>query len=524
MHQIRRSLSLRTGMDTSCALPNELWDDILGYVTKHDLKTLRLASRWHLGNLASPKLFTTAYIAARRGVIDALAGLASHPVLRHHVQSFVFDCSYLDPEIHGGSFAKDWSRVVEIVHENKELALAFAQQEYIQTYELRTALEQAFKTFPNVKKIVYADMARTACLPGDDPGSVTSLLDTGHPLLQRLLTGKFRKRVAQCCLVGVTSCCLGGKCGKTPLNFYRRQYGGFATMLEVMKRHKLDSLSELSFGSSAAAPDTAGIPFFFFDKKECAFDLLLHSAWRLRKLDLTICFPSIQKRSWRPDLGQSTANREFNYKGFKQLIKSAKRLEELHLSGEVDVATLSLGKFWPDQTLGSLKTLHLRTTEASYNKLSKLIWCNRHTLHHLQLDDFNLVTQGWPSIRHFVRKHAPNLNVVYGYTWFQSVPRSIRWSPRNVSASTDWLDSDIVADGVEEEDDPEDGSYSDGSDFEGTEKIVDYPPTEGSSSDLHTQDSEFDEVSKMTKTLKIESDTESLASDGDDLFSPLRQS
>ena len=467
-------------MDTSCALPNELWDDILGYVNKDDLKTLRLAGRWHLGNLASPKLFTTAYLAARRGVIDALAGLASHPVLRHHVKSFVFDSSYLDPEIYGESYGHDWRRVVETVHDNKELALAFAQQEYIQTYELCAALEQAFDAFPNVKKIVYADMARTACLPGDNLGSVTSLLDAGHPLLQRLWSGKFRKRVAQCCL--------SGKCGKTPLNFYRRQYAGFATMLEVMKRHELELLSELSFGSDAAAPDTAGIPFFFFDKKESTFDLLFHSASRLRKLDITICFPCFQKRSSRPDVGQSTANRGLNYRGLKQLLKSAGRLEELYLSGEVDVATLSLGKFWPDKTLGSLKTLHLRTTEASYDKLSKLIWSNRHTLRHLQLDDFNLCTEGWPSICRFVQKHAPNLNVVYGYTWFQSVTRSITWSPKDVSASTKSLDSNIIADGVGEEDDPEDGSYSDGSDFEGSENI--------------------------------ESDTESLQSDGDDLSLP----
>ena len=505
-------------MDTSRVLPNELWDDILGYVTKRDLKTLRLAGRWHLADLASPKLFTTAYIAARRGVIDALAGLASHSVLRHHVKTFVYDSSYLDPEIYGELSGNDWSNAGEAVHGDKALALAFAHQEYIRKYELRPALEQAFDAFPNIEKIVYADMARTACLPGDTLGSavtsfldstVTSLLGSNHPHLRRLLTGKFRKRVFKCCLTG--------ECMNKHLNFYRRQYGGLAILLEVMDVHELDSLSELSFGSSAAAPSTAaGIPCFFLDKNARTFPHLLHSVWRLRKLDLTLCFPSLQQGPLRPDVGLSTATRGLDYAGLKRLLEYAEQLEELHLSGEVDVATLSLENFWPDQTLASLKTLHLRTTEATYAKLSSLIWCNRHTLRHLQLDDFNLVTEGWPSISNFIQQHAPNLNVVYGYTWFQSITRSITWSSKDVSASTDSFDSDVVADGVEEEDDPEDGSYSDGSDFEITEKIVGYQPKAGSPGDLHTNDSEYDDVFKVVKTLKVESDTESFESDSDD--------
>ena len=500
-------------MDTSEVLPNELWDDVLGYVTKHDLKTLRLAGRWHLATLASSKLFTTAYIAARRGAIDALAGLASHAILRHHVKTFVFDSSYLDPEIHGELSGDDWSKAVEAVHGNKELALAFAHQEYIQTYELRPALENAFEAFPNIKKIVYADMARTACLPGDILGSVSSILDPNHPHLQRLLTGKFRKRVFKCCLEG--------ECGKKHLNFYRRQYSGLATMLEVMDQHELESLIELSFGSNAAAPCTAGIPCFFFDKTARTYPPLLHSVWRLRKLDLTLCFPSLERIVPRPNVGQSTTDRTCNYAGLKQLLEYAGGLEELYLSGEVDIATLSLDKFWPDRPLRSLRTLHLRTIEASSYKFSNLVWCNRYTLQHLLLDDFNLVTEGWPLMFNFIQKHAPDLDVVYGYTWFQSVTQSITWSPKDVSASTDLFDSDIVADGVNEKDDPEDGSYSDGSDFEKTQKVVGYQPKAGSSSDLHTKDTEYDDVFEVVKTLKVESDTEPLEYDTDESVSDL---
>ena len=499
-------------MYAAYALPNELWYDILDYVTKHDLKSLRRAGRGHLANLATPKLFTTAYIAARRGVIDALAGLASHPVLRHHVKAFVFDSSYLDPVIHGPVSGNDFRNAVEVVHENKGLALAFAQQEYIQTHELHTALEEAIEAFPNIEKIVYADMARTACLPGDRLGADTSLLDTNHPLLQRLSAGKFRKSVSECCLAG--------ECGKKHLNFYRRQYGGFASLLQAMSSQKLEFLKELSFGSNAAAPLTAGIPCFFLDQNASTFGDLLFRVGCLRKLDITLCFPSLPQGPLRPDIGLSTANRGLDYNGLKKLLKSAGSLEELYLSGEVDVATLSLDKLWPNQTLGSLRTLHLRTTEASYDKLSRLIWCNRHTLKHLLLDDFNLFTEGWPSVSDFVQNHAPDLNVVYGYTWYKCVTRTITWSPKDVLAPTDSMDSDMEVD-LEEEGDPEDGSYSDGSDFETTYMIVDHQPKASSSSDFDTTDGEYDDVYEAVKDLKDESDTDSLEFMSDGSVSPI---
>ena len=491
-------------MDTSCTIPNELWDDILGYVTKRDLKTLRLAGRWHLATLATPRLFTTAYISARRGVIDALARLATHSVLRHLVRTFVFDSSYLDPEIHGELSGNDWSGAVEVVHDDKDLALAFAQQEYIHTFELRSALKQAFEAFPNIEKIVYADMSRTACLPGDELSSVTSLLDPYNPLLRRLSTGRFRKRVF--------TCCLAESCGKRHLSFFRRQYSGLAILLEVMDLYKLDSLNELSFGSSAAAPHTAGIPDFFLDKTAKTFRPLLHHVWRLRKLDITLFFPSLERGFLRPQTGQSTAGRGIDFAGLKQLLEHAGTLEELRLSGEMNVATLSLDNCWPDQTLGSLKTLHLTTTEASFVKLSNLIWCNRHTLKHLQLEDFNLLSEAWPSVSQFIQKHAPNLNVVYGFTWVKSVARPISWSPRDVSA----LGNDVVLNPFEDEDDPEDASYSDGSDFDISRTIVGYQSRAASSpGGLHSPDGEYEDVFKVVKSLRVESEAESLEFDSD---------
>jgi hypothetical protein len=58
-------------------LPNETWLQILGYCSKRDLKVLRLTSKKDFEILASALLFTTAYVAARRGVLDIFIKLTT---------------------------------------------------------------------------------------------------------------------------------------------------------------------------------------------------------------------------------------------------------------------------------------------------------------------------------------------------------------------------------------------------------------------------------------------------------------
>jgi len=57
-------------MDAPATLPNELWFQILGHLNKQDLKALRLCGKRHLTTLSASLLFTTAHVAARRGVLD----------------------------------------------------------------------------------------------------------------------------------------------------------------------------------------------------------------------------------------------------------------------------------------------------------------------------------------------------------------------------------------------------------------------------------------------------------------------
>lgn len=487
-------------------LPNEVWDLVLGYLTKRDLKNLRLTGRWHFGNLASPKLFTTAYFAARRGVVDALAGLANHSTLRHHVKVFIFDSSYLDPDIHGEPSGDDWSEVVEVIHEDKRLALAFAHQEFIQTYELRPMLEHALKAFPNIEKVLYAEAPYLSYRPGDMPNRSIPLPGVHQSDLPR---GKFRKRVYPCCLAQ--------ECGRKHSSFYRRQYSGLTTLLKVIEELDLGRVSELSLGLSDGPTYAAGIPEFFFSENAITINPLLSIVKGLRKLDISVSFLSLPSDTVHANAGQSTANIGHKVVGLKRMLARAETLEELYLSGEVNVASPSLENIWPDRALGSLKILRLRTTEASYTELSKLIWCNRHTLKLLQFDDFNLLTEGWPAISKFTQLHAPGLTVVYGYTWFQGITRSVTWSPHRVTASADPPSGDAVDDGTDGNDeDSEDGSYSDGGSFVRTRTVVGYQRKTKMPINPQTDESEYEDEVKDSKRLKDESDYESLEYDSGD--------
>ncbi|KAL2053885.1 hypothetical protein ABVK25_005814 [Lepraria finkii] len=64
-------------MDATTSLPNEIWLEILGYCSKKDLKTVRLTGKKYLEMLVSQQLFTAAYVAARRDVLDIFKKLTT---------------------------------------------------------------------------------------------------------------------------------------------------------------------------------------------------------------------------------------------------------------------------------------------------------------------------------------------------------------------------------------------------------------------------------------------------------------
>ena len=123
-------------------IPNEIWIEILSHVNNTDLKVVRLAGNAELASLASSLLFTTAFIAARKGVLDTFVALTTHQEFRKYVKHIVYDSSFLDPQIIEEHAADKCGT---------QLATMFREQEDILSNHLQPCIEKALKCLPNVK-------------------------------------------------------------------------------------------------------------------------------------------------------------------------------------------------------------------------------------------------------------------------------------------------------------------------------------------------------------------------------------
>ena len=167
-------------MDASTALPNEIWNQIFSYCSKKDLKALRLTGEKHLQTLASAELFTTAYVAARGGVLNIFIKLTTHPVLRHHVKEVLYDTSFFVTPA-GIVLTDGGDRHTD--DEDTRVNTLFREQEHIQTKELFHCFKTALADLSHLRRVVIANLSRTVSLLGDKVG-----LD-GGPLIKRLSAG-----------------------------------------------------------------------------------------------------------------------------------------------------------------------------------------------------------------------------------------------------------------------------------------------------------------------------------------------
>lgn len=201
-------------MDASEILSNETWLQILGYLSKPDLKALRLSMKPHLISLASSLPFTTAYIAARKGVLDTFTNLTTHPIYRAYVKEIVFDSSWIDS-----------ATVAKYANHKTRSALdrLFQEQEDIQANELQTRLKNAFKCLSNVTTVSYADLSQISCLPGDCNDSMWNCDYSDGPLIRRLESNRGPTEIGICCLMDGK----GIGCSDHADQFqYRRRFGG----------------------------------------------------------------------------------------------------------------------------------------------------------------------------------------------------------------------------------------------------------------------------------------------------------
>ncbi len=378
-------------MDASKILPNELWLQAFGYLSKPDLKALRLSADPLFASLASSLLFTTAYIAARRGVLDTFKNLTTHPVFCKYVKEIVFDSSWIDPAtVSRRANGKNGPALTRL----------FEEQEVIQANELQTALENAFKCLSNVRKVSYADLSRISWLPGDNHDSAWDGDYSDGPLLRRLESNLESGEMSLCCFTAEKH----SECPRHNDKFrYRRILGGLVLLLEVLPKYASKTLLQLSLGDRAHSRRDGGIPHWFLWPRTDT--ITLHSSstifHNLQKLELTVS--DVHHAGGHPE------NPEARH--LVQLLSLAENLEELKLTSDGKAAECCL---IDTVTWARLRVLYLKGFEASAEELKDFLQRHTRSLESMTLDCFNLTTGSWRDSGTLIPATNPRLNFILG--------------------------------------------------------------------------------------------------------------
>ena len=414
-------------MDTSKVLPNEVWLHTFAYLSNTDLKTLRLSMDPNLISLASSLLFTTAYIAARKGVLETFTNLTTHPVFRAYVKEVVFDSSWIDPVT-----------VAECANEKFKPALVgfFQQQEAIQGHELRIRLEKAFQCLSHVKKASYADLSRIPCLPGDCNEPTWEYDYSDGPLIRRLESDHRSSKIRLCCLMNERN---AGCSGHGDEFQYRRRFGGLILLLQVLSDHASTTLEQLSLGSRNHACKNGGIPHWFLlsntniDTLYCFPNVF----YGLRKLELSVSIV-YQVEALSSVMTPAQLHPE-HFKGddLANILGLAKNLEELKLTNEPKAPKLRITNILVKHKWSRLRVVYLQGFEAGVCELEEFL--KRHTLslHRLTLDEFNLTSGSWSDFSTIIPVIAPALELLLGYVLHRNRQTKIQY---RLPLSTNYLD------------------------------------------------------------------------------------
>ncbi|KAI4093791.1 MAG: hypothetical protein LQ344_002694 [Seirophora lacunosa] len=144
-------------------LPNELLLEILSHLSGIEHKRLRLVVR-RLKELVTPFVFTTAHIAARRQVFETFRALSNHLELAQHVVEIIYDGSWFDDTIaehHMLATEVPGSYEIPDPESRGKSVEAFLEQERILLQELTSAVHVGIKRFPRLRRLIWADFARS---------------------------------------------------------------------------------------------------------------------------------------------------------------------------------------------------------------------------------------------------------------------------------------------------------------------------------------------------------------------------
>ena len=427
----------------STVLPNEVWLQAFSFLSKRELKVVRLLGIRHLETLASSQLFSTAYLAARRGVMDNFKRITTHHLLRHFIKEVIYDCSWFDPP-DGTSQMRNGSHRITIDCIDRSEAKLFQEHERIQSRELYQALKTAFTNLTHVRRVVCADMSRTVGLPGDEGEDLVNC--NYRPelkgLFSRVESGSRTMELGEHCLVKPNNECSRHK------GVFQRQYEGIFMLLQVLSTTLPPLLDELSLGDGRYSSDTitwhcpllevgssyGGLPNWFFIQEPDGF--LKETGYPifqgLSKLDLTVGAPSKPKEV-NSDFCPAPAAPSL--KGLGTLLSTADHLVDLRLSGQLDTQNLVFNDTFGLKTWNKLRNLELKYFTATYSDLLNFISRHQMSLQTVTLDFFDLLDGRWFDLDFFVSQAIPHLKMVAGWVW----QNGISFDPSDNEKDTTWL-------------------------------------------------------------------------------------
>ena len=400
-------------------VPNEVWIQTLKYLSKRDLKAVRLSGSRYLGSLASSLLFTTAYIAARKAVLNTFIALTTHPEFCNYVKEIVYDSSYISSEV------VRWNS-----HQKCEASLAtfFQEQEDIYGIQLQNALGKAFRSLSNVTRVRYADMSRVATLPGDCDFSTGERHNyEEEPLIYRiefipltLCSFKCRVEPAAACEHFENNDEIGDK------------YSGFVDLMQALSSSAAIEVSNLSLGKRNHAAGTGGISYWFFSSinANITHPYLYPVFSSLRKLDLAISsdwptksqqerFPMSEEQ---PGTTATTSTHDhLDSVDLVRLLGSAQNLQEVKLAGECHSYSLRFANTFAGHTWNKLRAVDLAYFRGSENELEEFVKRHFTSLRHFVIDEFVLTSGSWTTFGAVVSAVVPELELIFGLVYAENL-------------------------------------------------------------------------------------------------------
>ena len=395
-------------------VPCEIWIQTFEHLHKADLKALRLSGSLYLRSLASSLLFTTAYIAARKAVLNTFMAMTTHPEYCDYVKELVFDSSYIS------------SKVVRRNRNQKcgsSLATLFEEQEDIYGRHLQNALEKAFRSLTNVTSVHYADMSRVAILPGDCDCSTWERDDyQEEPLIRRIQSASSKPNTFYCHVEPAAACTHHENNDKIHM-----KYGGFVDLMQALSGSAATEVSKLSLGERNHAAGTGGISYWFFSSinAEITHPYLYPLFSSLRKLELAISsdWPTKFQQERCTTSGKQpgntvtkSAHNNLDSVDLARLLGSAQNLQEVKLAGECLNYSLQFANTFSGHTWNKLRAVDLAYFKGSEDELADFVKRHFTSLRHLVVDQFTLTSGSW-NLGAVVRAVAPELELIFGMVY-----------------------------------------------------------------------------------------------------------